>query len=89
MERKILKDEIEYEVQSYDERIGDWDTLDSGIKSKLIYSIAQCRDSVCNVWKIFRRTWFSICGCCVVYLRRVQGVVLPHFKATGRCRREN
>ena len=29
-----MKDEIEYEVQSYDDRYDDWLTVDSGIKSK-------------------------------------------------------
>lgn len=29
-----MKDEIEYEVQSYDDHIDDWYTLDSGIKLK-------------------------------------------------------
>ena len=29
-----MKDEIKYAVQSYDDRIDDWYTLDSGIKSK-------------------------------------------------------
>jgi hypothetical protein len=29
-----MKDETKYEVQSYDDHIGDWDTADSGIKSK-------------------------------------------------------
>jgi hypothetical protein len=34
MKGENLKGEIKYEVQSYDDRIGDWDTADSGIKSK-------------------------------------------------------
>lgn len=29
-----MKDEIKYEVQSYDDNIGDWYTLDEGIKSR-------------------------------------------------------
>lgn len=29
-----MKDEIEYEVQSYDDRIDDWYPLDSGIELK-------------------------------------------------------
>jgi hypothetical protein len=29
-----MKDEIRYEVQSYDDNFGEWYTLDEGIKSK-------------------------------------------------------
>jgi hypothetical protein len=29
-----MKDEIKYEVQSYDDSFGDWYTLDEGIESK-------------------------------------------------------
>lgn len=42
-----MKDEIKYEVQYYDDRIGDWDTADSGIKSKkeAILFVRDCKDS--------------------------------------------
>lgn len=34
MKNEEMKNEIEYEVQSYSDRIDDWFTLDGGIRSK-------------------------------------------------------
>ena len=31
---KLIKDEILYDIQSYDNRMDDWYTLDGGIESK-------------------------------------------------------
>jgi hypothetical protein len=41
-----MKDEIKYEVQSYDDRIGDWYTLDEGIrlKKEARYFVLDCKD---------------------------------------------
>lgn len=50
-----MKDEVEYEVQSYDDRMDDWYTLDSGIKSKKEARcfVLDCKDSDREAgWKI-------------------------------------